>query len=842
MPVNNLYYNKYLKYKNKYLNLQSQIGGDVKPHPDTSPLLPLRQKSEFISNQGNYGTCFAHGTTRLIMKLITTFFNDPSLLGNRDCHYYYNTEICNINNNIFDCFLEIKKGELNCQNLPSDNIKLENWPKENFYALLFHFIFSILIEQFSLNGASPLNSCLYILDYLKYIDIKKKDIEEKLKYNTTEYGDEDKKYFDILINKSVELFKDVKKKLNNKIFNPIIYYIVNTSRNNVWSISEYKYHTKHFKCTNNDYYSIKTEEISFIDKLVKKIPFSNKIEQLHPTYTHNHNLKEFTNTTNLEKNIKYVLDHNYYALFSTNNHVIIISGYSGNVDDLILEIKDSHGLECSLDCTWVSNWCKLINKNEIKLNELLKWTKDYWEILFFYPYEFINQENIKKQFNKNKLFKYHKEQISNDEGIAIARVLMQNTTLKTLYMNHCKISDDVIQAIANALEKNNTLTILNLSDNDNNINFDGVKAIANALEKNSTLTILNLSNMFVSKGTEEIGKALEKNSTLRILNLSNNMIGTKGAEEIGKALEKNSTLIILNLSNNKIGNKGAEEIGKALGKNSTLTILVLYNNDIGNYGAKEIVRALEKNSTLTILNLDSNSIKNEGAKAIADALKTNKTLKEIELSYNDIDDDGVKVIAEALKKNKDSAIEIISFNNNLRISSKIIEKLNEKRIFFSQYTDEQKKIINDFERNTTSTKKISEAEGIAIAHALARNTTLLDLFLSYCNITDYVVKAIARALGQNTTLTELVLQGNNIGDDGAIAIGKALKINRTLTFIDLAYNNIEDTGTLAIAEALETNEIIEKVDLAFNKKISSRIKDHVKSLLGLGQEKRILFT
>jgi hypothetical protein len=27
MPVEDLYYEKYLKYKNKYLNLQSQMGG-----------------------------------------------------------------------------------------------------------------------------------------------------------------------------------------------------------------------------------------------------------------------------------------------------------------------------------------------------------------------------------------------------------------------------------------------------------------------------------------------------------------------------------------------------------------------------------------------------------------------------------------------------------------------------------------------------------------------------------------------------------------------------------------------------------------------------------------------
>ena len=37
MSVNNLYYKKYLKYKNKYLNLKSQIAG-------SHPLPVMRQK------------------------------------------------------------------------------------------------------------------------------------------------------------------------------------------------------------------------------------------------------------------------------------------------------------------------------------------------------------------------------------------------------------------------------------------------------------------------------------------------------------------------------------------------------------------------------------------------------------------------------------------------------------------------------------------------------------------------------------------------------------------------------------------------------------------------------
>jgi len=44
MPVKDLYYNKYLKYKNKYLYLQSQMGGS--PHPPPPPLRALPTASD----------------------------------------------------------------------------------------------------------------------------------------------------------------------------------------------------------------------------------------------------------------------------------------------------------------------------------------------------------------------------------------------------------------------------------------------------------------------------------------------------------------------------------------------------------------------------------------------------------------------------------------------------------------------------------------------------------------------------------------------------------------------------------------------------------------------------
>jgi len=908
MSVKDLYYNKYLKYKNKYLYLQSQMGGSPPPletqtptpapAPETAPETAsetapetasetasetaletaqksastteialesasettkpqfLRQNSTHISQQGCEPLCWAHGTTRIIMKLITTFFNTYFSDYINNCHYYYNTILCNINYTIFDCIIQIKKNYITCDTVQvrPDNSKEQEWSEEEFYALAFHFIFSTLIEQYGRKDEQYIiGTTLYILDYLKYINITEDKIKEILNFNNEFLSSDEKEHFDELFRKLVKLFNDVKEKLNNKIFNPICYLV---SKNKgiafnmpVHSISKYQY------------YKYDEEEIAFKDKIEQKISFSSNDKDLNITWTLKGNLINITSKTDLQTNIKHVLKERYYALFVTGNHVITITDCSGDTDNLFLYIKNSHGITC--DKKEQKAWCDLINDdNTISLNELLLWDNK-WSIVFFYPenykQEIINkfkQESIIKFVNKNisdykgieitqalkqltftelefnsctisdnaitiitdyiknktlKKFIFYKCDISAYVIIIIVGVLMQYITLKSLSISKCKIDDNITQAIAEPLGQNSTLTTLILSEN--NIGFDGAKAIANALEKNSTL---------------------------KTLVLDYNDIGLNGAKAIAEALEKNSTLKTLILDNNDIGNKGAEEIGKALQNNSTLKTLVLNNNNINDYGVNQIVSALGK-SILTTLYLGTNFITNIGATTIADALKTNRTLKKIDLSYTDIDDDGVNVIVEALKTN--TTIEEISFNANLKISPKIKADIIDKRIFFSQYTDEQKNIINEFQENTSTIffpdDPISDDEGIAIAHALAQNKIFLKLVLIHCNITDYVVKAIAEALKKNNTLTKLELGNNNIGDDGAIAIAYALKTNRTLKEIGFDYNNIGDDGAKAIAYAVKTNKTINLVYLEYNKKISSGIKDHIKNLFE--QENRIIF-
>jgi len=724
MPIKDLYYEKYLKYKNKYLNLQNQIGGspsvvfkssdirnvreqlsekrkaltqraltqraltqraltqralrtarieerkkerDIRKEPT-----PTTQPPTYISCQGTEGTCWAHATTRLFIKLMLTCLYKEltiflSKISNIDCNYYYDIIKCgNSTTTIFDCFLQIKKGNINCDSQKSDNNEIE-WPKENVYALLFHFIFLTLVEQFGReNGAFIITTLLYILDYLKYIEITKDLIKTRLGYSSIYNEGAHSLYFNTLINDLNDFFMIIKDNLNKKLFDPIIY-TYDSKLKKIETIYYYYYTTKEFECNKNDFIEKETYRLSFKEKLEQNISFSSKIENLNPIFKDKHNLKKLTNTTNLLQNIIYVLKNNYYVLFITEKHVIIITHYTENDNDTFLHIKNSWDTQ---SCKKTEKWCNLIKDDRISMKSLSTYTSQY-EFTFFYPYTFTEEqhkiiEKMNVQENTQLIFK--KGEINNDEIKAIVYGLIRTTVLIVLILSDYNIGDIETIAIADALVINRTLQTLNLSHN--NIGNDGAKAIAYALIENITLTTLNLDkNMIYDEGCIAIGDALLVNNKLTTLSLIANYFTFKACQIIRNTLKYNKILQNLNLSHNNIGDLGANEIAEGL-KKSNLQTLDLGENNIGDDGAKAIAEALKTNTTLTTLNLSHNNIGNLGAKQIAEALKTNTTLKTLDFARNIIGNNGARTIAEASKTN--TILEKIILDNNRNITPNTI--------------------------------------------------------------------------------------------------------------------------------------------------------------------------
>ncbi|KAL0211043.1 hypothetical protein P9112_009341 [Eukaryota sp. TZLM1-RC] len=133
-------------------------------------------------------------------------------------------------------------------------------------------------------------------------------------------------------------------------------------------------------------------------------------------------------------------------------------------------------------------------------------------------------------------------------------------------------------------------------------------------------------------GAFALAQALETNSSLLLLNLGVNNITHIGCNALADALVANSSLEELWLDSNPIGDQGIQYLAKSLQSNYALVDLVLSATNCGNQGAFALSEALKVNAGLNEVHLDFNNIDDEGAEALAQAMMVNP---RVELKLHD---------------------------------------------------------------------------------------------------------------------------------------------------------------------------------------------------------------
>ena len=193
-----------------------------------------------------------------------------------------------------------------------------------------------------------------------------------------------------------------------------------------------------------------------------------------------------------------------------------------------------------------------------------------------------------------------------------------------------------------------------------------------------SLQKLNLyMNEMGDAGISTIAEALEKNTSLTWLDVGGNNIGPKGADHVSRMLSKNRTLATLEFGYNPIGPEGMESIAEAvkfakaadpgLGETGSKGVTELHLGWCkgGPKGAASFADALRFNETLTHLDLRGNNLADEGTVALAESLKVvNDCLKKLDLGYNEIKDDGAFALSRALKSNPEGSVTSLLLNNN----------------------------------------------------------------------------------------------------------------------------------------------------------------------------------
>ncbi len=163
---------------------------------------------------------------------------------------------------------------------------------------------------------------------------------------------------------------------------------------------------------------------------------------------------------------------------------------------------------------------------------------------------------------------------------ALANALKVNTHLKELSLCNSRMGPAAARYLILCLQRNNHLELLDLGDN--LLGVDGGVGVAELLLENRTIKKLYLSMTgmdWVVCAT--IAKSLQLNTTLQSLSLSFNQVNDEAAKELAISLGNNSSLQSLNLSGNRITEQGLNRFrdDAASGKYSTSLKISLLGND-----------------------------------------------------------------------------------------------------------------------------------------------------------------------------------------------------------------------------------------------------------------------
>ena len=169
--------------------------------------------------------------------------------------------------------------------------------------------------------------------------------------------------------------------------------------------------------------------------------------------------------------------------------------------------------------------------------------------------------------------------------IQLAKVMWYNATVRVLNLENPRSAYDKQETacyhLAKMVRANRALSELYLGKH--NISDRGAQLLAEYLEDNATLRVLDLrANKIGVAGAEAFAILLMRGgSVLSTLNLASNRICDQGGQALGVALRSSRHLLSLDISSNEIGDLGLVAVADALNANTTLQRLLLFGNNFG---------------------------------------------------------------------------------------------------------------------------------------------------------------------------------------------------------------------------------------------------------------------
>lgn len=181
--------------------------------------------------------------------------------------------------------------------------------------------------------------------------------------------------------------------------------------------------------------------------------------------------------------------------------------------------------------------------------------------------------------------------------ISLALGLRENRSLEKIGFRSCNLQDMSVAHLVAAVHKHPHLKVLDL--NTNRAGMSTSREVAKLLASNTCrLRKLNLSCQCEKLDIRMISEALQNNQFLTVLNISDCKIDDTDVETICKVLVTNHQLACLFLERNKITNVGIKHLAYTLPKIRILKELELRGNRFDAEGGRAFAVGLERNYSL----------------------------------------------------------------------------------------------------------------------------------------------------------------------------------------------------------------------------------------------------
>ena len=374
-----------------------------------------------------------------------------------------------------------------------------------------------------------------------------------------------------------------------------------------------------------------------------------------------------------------------------------------------------------------------------------------------------------------------------------------------------KITDKSFSLIASLLSSNYPITKIDVSFNKLSSSTD---IIFKSLHHNNVLTELLLwhTSLRPSDYIQSLGQMLTSNNTLSVMDISDNDIAAQYITEW-----RDVSLNKLIMSDCKLGVSGADKIGKMLCHNKSITSVHLGGNRIGDEGVEKLVEHLKSNKTIKYLGLWNNNITSNGANHLSKLFSLNHTtVNSIQLGGNPLKDEGVDLILQSITITMEY---VGLHNTGMTSCSSVSTALHKIKSINFTLPDNCDGISDSLADSTVLEElKLNDGSDTAnhtMISGINRNNSIKKLRFHKGQLHHQTLSDLVEVIKVNKIITELVIVDVDVSPSDRLLLADVLTVNTSIKEMTIhpSVERLNQSLVLQLLKQLKHNYTLEVLSL-----------------------------